>query len=160
MEPIRQYTVRLTQVDADNWRMVWDGRDETVEGREFFRPDVTDGMLLQSLRCRLAIENKTDPTAASVIVAIRENGGLQTPSRPVFVKSIEQRENGDYQLNYGYTPDDYSNGLGFSRDELEQRPNDPRLLAWQIGAFLRIAGHTALTPDAIAAVQSRTFRGW
>jgi hypothetical protein len=160
MEPIRQYAVTLTQVDADHWRMVWDGRDEVVETREFFRSDVTDAMLLQSLRCFMAIEGKPDPTAQSVIDGIRLRGGLQTPAQPVFVGSITQRENGDFQLNFGYTVGDASNGLGFTRDELEQRPTDPRLLAWQIGAFLRFAGHTAFTPDAIAAVESRTFRGW
>ena len=160
MDSIRQYGVTLTQVDSDNVRMQWDGRDEIVETREFFRSDVTDAMLLQLLRCFMAIENKTDPTAQSVIDGIRLRGGLQTPAQPVFVGSITQRENGDFQLNFGYTTGDSSNGLGFTLDELEQRPTDPRLLAWQIGAFLRIAGHTALTPEAIAAVQSRTFRGW
>ena len=160
MEPIRQYGVTLTLIDADNVRMQWDGRDEAVETREFFRSDVTDAMLLQLLRCFMAIENKIDPTAQSVIDGIRLRGGLQTPAQPVFVGSITQRENGEFQLNYGYTAGDSSNGLGFTRDELEQRPTDPRLLAWQIGGFLRIAGHTSLTPGAIADVQSRTFRGW
>jgi len=160
MDPIRQYTVTLTQVDADNWRMVWDGRDEVVETREFFRSDVTDEMLLQSLRCFMAIENKADPTAQSVIDGIRLRGGLQTPAQPVFVGSITQRENGEFQLNYGYMAGDESNGLGFTLDELHERPTDPRLLAWQIGAFLRFAGLKSLTPEAVAAVQSRTFRGW
>jgi len=160
MEPIRQYGVTLTLIDADNVWMQWDGRDETVDVREFFRTDVTDEMIWQSLRCFMAIENKTDPTAQSVIDGIRDRGGIQTPSQPIFVGSITQRANGEFQLNYGYTAGDSSNGLGFSRDELEQRPKDPRLLAWQIGAFLRFAGHASLTPDAIAAVQSRSFRGW
>jgi hypothetical protein len=61
---------------------------------------------------------------------------------------------------YGYTSADASYGLEITRDDLAQRPNSALLLAYQIGAFLRFKGLTSLTPEAIAAIQSRKFRGF
>ena len=156
----RQYMVRVTAQPEDRWLLQWDGLEDVVETGDFFPPQVLDGMLLQSLRCLLAIQNYTDPTADGVIADIRNRGGIQTPCGPVYVSRIEQEETGDFRIWYGFTAADASYSLGFTRDDLDQTPRDGKTLAWQIGAFLKLKGFSALTPEAIASVQSAKFRGW
>lgn len=158
---LRQYPVTVTLIDESTARLQWDGQDETVDISEFFRTDVDDRNLIHSLRCRLKIEGTTDPTAQSILDAIQRSGGLQTPARPIYVSSITQNPDGrSYYLVYGVTAADASYGINIDADDLRSEPVDVRLLAWQIGAFLRFRGHTSLTAAALADIHSRTFRGF
>ena len=158
---LREYSVTVELVDEENVRLKWDGVDEIVSVSSIFAADVRDEMLINSIRCYCLIENKPDPTAQSVVQGIASRGGIHTPARPIYVRSIRWLEAKNcYYIEYGYTAADASFGLEFTSDDLQQRPNSPVLLAYQIGAFLRFKGHTALTPEAIADIQSRTFKGF
>ena len=158
---LKEYAVKVEPVDDGNVRLIWDGIDEVLPVTAIFSDQVLDEGIINSIRCFCLIENKPDPTTQSVIAGISARGGIHTPSRPIYVHKIEYVEDRDcYSVTYGYTPTDASYGIQFTRDALEQRPNSPVLLAYQIGAFLRFAGHTSLTPDAIAAIESRKFRGF
>lgn len=158
---LKEYNVAVDVIDEENVRLQWDGLDEVVPIASIFTTEVRDEMLVHSLRCFCLIENKPDPTAQSVVNGIAARGGIHTPARPIYVRSITYLEHRDcFHISYGYTAADASYGLEFTRDDLQQRPNSAMLLAYQIGAFLRFKGFTSLTPEAVAAIESRKFRGF
>lgn len=158
---LKEYNVAVDVIDEENVRLQWDGLDEVVPIASIFTTEVRDEMLVHSLRCFCLIENKPDPTAQSVVNGIAARGGIHTPARPIYVRSITYLEQRDcFYISYGYTAADASYGLEFTRDDLQQRPNSAMLLAYQIGAFLRFKGFTSLTPEAVAAIESRKFRGF
>ena len=163
MPELREYGVQLESVDEENWRLSWDGQSEVVETWRFFATEVYDDMLINSLRSMCAIENKPNPTAASLLSLIRSRGGFQTPSRPVFVANITQDEDGTFRVWYDYQSGDPSYSIGVTADDLARAPTGQemgRLLAYNIGAFLRFEGHTSLSAEALAAIHSKKFRGW
>jgi hypothetical protein len=160
MPDVREYRVRLSKVGEEDWLVEWGGSSDTVPERMFFTDDVRDEMLLNSLRCYCAIENKPDPTAQSVVNGISQRGGIHTPARAVFVRSIVRREDGTFVLNYGYDAADASYGLTFTQDDLDRAVVSSDLIVWQVGAFLRFKGFRSLTAEAVAAVHSRSFRGF
>jgi hypothetical protein len=158
---LKEYGVAIELIDEENVRLRWDGLDEVVPQSAIFTSEIRDEMIVHSLRCFCLIENKPDPTAQSVVAGIAARGGIHTPARAIYVRSITYLEARDcYQISYGYTSADASYGLEITRDDLAQRPNSALLLAYQIGAFLRFKGLTSLTPEAIDAIQSRKFRGF
>jgi hypothetical protein len=163
MTELREYAVVLEPVDDENWRMSWDGQSEIVETWRFFATDVLDEMLVNSLRIMCAIENKPNPTAASLLTLIRSRGGFQTPSRAVYVAEITQDEDGVFRLWYDYRGGDPSYSIPVTPDDLARIPTgqeQARLLAYNIGAFLRFRGLSSLSPEALQAIQSRKFRGF
>ena len=172
-ELVRQYRVKIEAVDAETVRLQWDGMDDVVPVASLFSSDVEDADLVHSLRCLLAIEEKTDPTAQSVLDAITRRGGIQTAARPVFISQIVQNPDGETcYMAYGYTAADASYGINFRLDDLQSRPKNADLLANQIGARLRFARQAesqqgrdpspfaSLTPQAIALIESSVFRGF
>lgn len=160
MADVREYSVKLSQVDDENWRIDWGDNSDIVPGSAFFDQQIRDDMLIHSLRLRLAIYGMSDPTADVVVRSIADAGGIQTPRGPVFVARITRDQNGDFRIWYDYTSGDPSYSLGFSPDELSETPRSAEHLAWQIGAFLRFKGIKSLDPQAIAVIESRTFKGF
>lgn len=163
MPELREYPVTLEPVDEENWRLSWDGQSEVVETWRFFATDILDEMLVNSLRSMCSIENKPNPTAASLLALIRSRGGFQTPSRAVYVSKITQDIDGSWRIWYDFASGDPSYSVGVMPDELERAPTGQemaRLLAYNVGAFLRFSKYTSLTPAALDAIHSRTFRGW
>lgn len=163
MPDLREYNVTLELVDEENWRLSWDGQSEVVEAWRFFATEVFDDMLVNSLRSMCSIENKPNPTAASLLSLIRSRGGFQTPSRPVFVADITQDEDGTFRIHYDYTSGDPSYSIAVTADELARAPSGQEmavLLAYNIGAFLRFKGFSSLSAEALATIHSKKFRGW
>lgn len=158
---MKQYSVRIHLTDDPELvRLTCDGIDELVSVLQIFSPQIEDEMIVHSIRCYCLIENKANPNAQSVLEGIARRGGIQTPSRPIYLQRIEYVEERDsYVVNYGITPSDNSYGIEFRPDALTDWVNSPLYFAWQIGAFLRFSGHTSLTPAAIEAVQLRKFWG-
>lgn len=157
---MRQFTLSITEVDADHVQIECDGVRDTVPVSEIFSTEVSDAMIIHSICTRCAIENKPNPAAKSVLDAIAASGGVQTPARPVFVQRIEYDESTDtYVVTYGFRADDASYGLSFPRERLDVRENSATAFAWQVGAFLRFKGHRSLTAQAMAAIRTQKFWG-
>ena len=158
---MKQYNVRLHSTDDPEWfRLVCDGIDDTVSIQQIFSQQIEDDMIVHSIRCYLAIENKTLPNAQSVIEGIAKRGGIQTPARPVYLQRVQYDAERDiYLVTYGLAPSDDSYGIEVRPAQLTDWRNSAILFAWQIGSFLRFQGFSTLTPEAIAAVEARTFWG-
>lgn len=158
--PLTDYTVQMSPV-GDNVHLVWDGVDETVGASVLFAETVQDEVIINAIRQACVILGTTDPTAASIVQDITQRGGVQTPSRRVWVQSVAWVEaRGAYSVTYGYSVGDSSYGIEFRPEALGQLTNTADLLANDIGAFLRVAGHESLTPEAIKAVEQTTFQGY
>lgn len=145
---------------GENLALDWpDTTRDFVDPAQLFVTEVTDRQILHNLQLTAALAGIVDPSADNLCQLLNvTRGGIKTPAGPRFVSEIVADPDG-WQLNWGVTVDDVSNGFRFSADVWNRRVSDLSDLVANAAGGLRHLGLTWSNPTAVLArLNSTTFR--